>query len=406
MGCILRWTARFASPIALSTQRAGGVTLGNELTFGYNNTDFGILIRNSGKPEIRKLTVTVAATGNETATITLNGVAFTPSLTSGTTAHNAAELAAATYTGWNVTHNGSVVTFLAQSVDAKSGTYSISSTGDADGTFAQTSAGASVNDNFINQTAWNVNKCDGTGAFPMVLDQTKGNVYQIKFQYLGFGNMDFFIENPADGRFQLVHRLQYANANTSPSLTIPDFKVGVFCASLGSTTDISTFAGSFYGAVEGKIDELLNPDSVGNSQTAVGTTLTNVISIRVRLEINGIINLRELDLHNVSGAADGTKPVEFELLLNPTITGDQNWAYHNGNSTDSLIEVMTDKLTVSINSGVTLELGDFSVARLGNFSEDLTNLGIDLKRGDVVCLCAKATSSTSDLEGSLIWKER
>lgn len=405
-GLKLRFTARFDNPIALSTQRAGGVTLGNELTFGYDGTDFGILVRNSGAPEIRRLTLSAAASGNETATVTLNGTEFTVSLTSGTTVHNANELSSATYAGWNVVHNNSTITFLSASVDAKSGTYSFSSTGTAAGTFAQVAAGTSVNDTWIYQTDWNRNKCDGSGPFAFVLDPQKGNVYQVKMQYLGYGSIKFFIENPADGKFELVHDYQYANAFTSPSVTIPDYKIGCFVASLGSTTNLQISSASFFGGVEGKIETLSNPDAHGNTQSSVGTTLTNIISIRVRLEIEGFLNLREVIPLLVTMAADGQKNVVFELLLNPTLDGDPDWEYHHGNTTDSIVEIMTTSVTASVNDGVTLELGVFGVSKTGSEVVDLTSLGIDLKRGDVLTLAGRAVSSTSELTGSLAWKDR
>ena len=405
-GVVIRFTARFSTGIPLSTQRAGGVTLGNELTFGYDGEDFGILIRNSGKPEIRKLTVTVGATGNETAIITLNGIATNVSLTVGNTLHTATEIGATTFAGWNVTVTGSVVTFLAASVDAKSGTYSMSSDGDAAGTFAQLVSGASVNDTWIKQTAWNVNRCDGSGDFAFSLNPTRGNVFEIKMQYLGYGNIDFFVENPADGHFQLVHRHQYPNKFSSPSLTQPEFKIGIFAASLGSTTDISCYAGSFYGANQGKIVHLNNPDGHANTQSGVGTSLTNVLSIRVRLEINAIINLREIIPLIASFAADGTKNVIVELLLNPTITGDPNWTLHEGNESDSIVEVMTTSVVMSINQGTTIELGTYALGKVGSEVLDLSSLDIDIKRGDVLSLVAKTVSGTSEITGSLIWKEK
>lgn len=403
-GLIMRFTARFDTPVANSTQRAGGVTIGNELTFGYNGTDFGILIRNSGAPEIRRLTLSAAATGNETATITLNGTEFTVSLTSGSTVHNAVEIAADSFTGWNVVHNDSTITFLSTSVGAKSGTYSFSSTGTAAGTFSQVAAGAAVNDTWIQQTDWNRNKCDGSGPFPMTLNPQKGNVFQIKMQYLGYGSIKFYFENPADGRFELVHDYQFANANTSPSVTIPDYKIGVFAASLGSTTNLTVSSASFFGGIEGKVKALNNPDAHGNTQTNVDTNLTNVISIRVRLEINGLLNLREVTPLLATVAADGTKNVVYEIYLNPTIAGDPDWQDH-GASSDSIIETMTTKVTISKNSS-TQEVAIIGLSKTGSDVVDLSPMGINLKRGDILTLAGRAVSSTTELTASIAWKDR
>lgn len=62
---------------------------------------------------------------------------------------------------------------------------------------------------------------DGTGPSGMILDPTKGNVYRIEFQYLGYGAIRFSVGNSTTGRFQLVHVIHYENANTLPSLIDP-----------------------------------------------------------------------------------------------------------------------------------------------------------------------------------------
>ncbi len=51
----------------------------------------------------------------------------------------------------------------------------------------------------------------------MYLSPTKGNVYKMQYQYLGFGQLRFFIEDQQTGGFILVHTIDYANRNTVPS---------------------------------------------------------------------------------------------------------------------------------------------------------------------------------------------
>ena len=61
---------------------------------------------------------------------------------------------------------------------------------------------------FIAQADWNRDTFES-------LDPQKGNVYEIKYQYLGFGNIDFYVEG--NNGFVLVHRLEYVNKNILPS---------------------------------------------------------------------------------------------------------------------------------------------------------------------------------------------
>lgn len=89
---LARFTALFESNAANSWQGVGLVNLGDELSFGYNGNSFGIWHRYGGLAEVRTLTITGAATGSETLTLTLNGVAYSIPLTSGSVEHNAWEI--------------------------------------------------------------------------------------------------------------------------------------------------------------------------------------------------------------------------------------------------------------------------------------------------------------------------
>lgn len=56
-------------------------------------------------------------------------------------------------------------------------------------------------------------------------DPTKGNVYQIRFQWLGYGEIQFYIEDPEIGNFVQVHRIQYANQNVNTSIRNPTLQI-------------------------------------------------------------------------------------------------------------------------------------------------------------------------------------
>jgi hypothetical protein len=403
-GAFMRFTARWpTTPPALGTARAGGVAAGTELSFGYSGGLFGILYRSGGLLESRTVTLSAGAGGNETVTVTLNGTAFNVAVTSGTAAATATQLAAATYTGWLAYQNGSTVLFVAQSVGAKSGTYSISSTGTTAGTFAQTIAGVAVTDTFIAQTAWNVDKCDGLGESGFLFDPTKGNVFQIQFQYLGYGEIDFSIENPGTGKFMIVHRIQYANANTAPSLLQPALKVGWFAASLGSTTDFSIFGASAMGGIEGAVHPLRNPFAQDNSKSSVGTTLTSILSLRNRPLFSGAINVDELLIKLASIAVEGTKPAIVEVWVNATLGGTPNWTYLD--ETNSTTEYDTAATTCVTNSNAQL-VATLSLAKSASDIIDFTKVGdVRLNRTDVITIAAKATSGTTDVTAGFIWIE-
>ena len=59
--------------------------------------------------------------------------------------------------------------------------------------------------------AWNGDQLNGSGASAVTLNPQDGNVYRIQFQWLGFGAIKFWVENPNDGTWTLVHTIHYPN---------------------------------------------------------------------------------------------------------------------------------------------------------------------------------------------------
>jgi hypothetical protein len=324
-------------------------------------------------------------------------------LSSGTAALNAKEIAATSFTGYNTYQNGDTVLFVATAVGTQTGTFSYSSDGDSAGTLAATIEGVAVTDSWVYQAAWNMDTCDGNGPSGFTLNPQKGNVYQIKFQYLGYGEILFGIETPGNGEFLPVHRIQYSNANESPSVLQPSLKIGWFAASLGSTgTDMQMFGASAGGFIEGKRGVFRNPDSHSNTKTGVGTTSTNILSLRNRALLNGFLNADELLPLIVTAAADGGKPAVVDIFINATVSGTPNWSYHDEDN--SIVEVDTSGTTVAENSS-TQHIGSIALARLGNGTLNLDELDVHMTRGDVVTVAAKATASTTDVSASISWRE-
>ncbi len=405
-GAIYRFTARFDEGIAGNTQRAGAMNLGNELSFGYNGTSFSILHKRGGSPEIQTLTITVGAAGAETATVTLDGTAFPVSVTAGDTKHAAFELAEESYAGWNVFHNDSDVVFISKTTGDKTGSFSFSSDGTTDGAIVETAAGVTEIDTWIPQEEWNVDKMlDGTaGPSIFSLDPQKINVFEIKQQYLGGGPLFFFIENPNTGQFRLVHTIEYANRNETPSLLQPIFQVGWISENAGNTSNVSIFGSSAGGFIEGPITPFRNPDGHSAVKTGITTTLTAVFSIRVSTLFADKINLTEVQPLRVDCAVDGTKSALIQVLRNAQLGGEPDWQYHSvGNQ---VVEIDAAATTAARNVDDTGEIAIAAVSKVGSVTIDMSQLGIRLCPGDTLTVAVVATSaSTTDATAAITWLE-
>ena len=220
-GAMARFTALFDTPVDLNTQGAGFITAENSFIFGYAGTNFGIIHAFDGMDELQELTLTIAA-GAENATVTINGNPYIVALSGiGTVQGDAFELSEslnAQVPNYTFTSNNDQV--VAQALlPAPQGVFSYSSAGSSVGSWVQIIAGAESTRNFVPQASWNKN------TFPD-LNPQMGNVYQIQFQYLGFGAISFYVESSITGEFELAHQIEFANNNTTPSVSNPTFRVG------------------------------------------------------------------------------------------------------------------------------------------------------------------------------------
>lgn len=381
-GGYAKFTMLFESPIANSWSGVGLVNLSDELSFGHNGTTFGIWHRYGGVAECRTITVTGASGGSTDLTLTLNGVAYTIPLTAGTTAKNASEISTwlnANQTVWGANQLDNTVIIIAQSDGAKSGTYSFSHAS-ATGTITQNKAGVTKTSNHIPQSTWNKDVCSW-------LDTTKGNVAKIYYQYLGFGNCFFFLENPDTGKFVLVHILKWTNTSTRTSLNQPSLRFGMYAYSVGSTSNVVVKCASVGMGVQGKVQKTRNPRAVKNTQT-VSTSFTNVLTLRNRRTYNSLYNQVEIEPIIMSLASESSKNVEIELRTNVTFTGNTNYTTA-GNQLVGDIDT-----TSNTYSNGTL-LASFTIGANGANTQDIERLSIRIPPTIALTIGARVTSGAS-----------
>ncbi len=361
-GIVSRFTAIFTPGVANSSQIIGIGDHGEGFFFGYNGASFGVMSRKDGLPEIRTLTVTTASSDAEDITITLDGDAKSDVTVtaSGVITTTCNEIAAADYSdvgdGWDAIAVGDTVVFTSWTDATKTGTYSLSSATSAVGTFAQTLAGVTAVDTWVAQASWNgADKFDGNGITGVTLDPTKGNVFAIKFQFLGFGAIHFFIEDPDDGEFHRVHTIEYSNANTTPSLNNPSLPL---CGSVrnGSNTSNLTMSTASVSAFGEGVLELIGPRRGVDAAITLGATAaeTPITTIRSTEVFKGTLNRTTSKILLIGASADHTKPVGVKFYLNAVLTGS------SFSSIDSNSTIQQDTAATAFSGGVylfTIELG-------------------------------------------------
>ncbi len=256
---------------------------------------------------------------------------------------------------------------------------------------------------FIPQALWNIDTLTSTsGSF--TLDPALGNVFQIQFQWLGFGPAEFFVEDPETGAFQLVHRLKYANRHQIPSIFNPTLPLRIFVQNTTNTTDLLISSSSLGGFVEGKDTEQLG---IRNSSSGVSVDGPSSIgesvvlaSIRVLETFAGSSNRVEVIPDFTFVNSVGGQEMLFRVVKNATLTG-ASFEEHSPNK--SVVEVDTSLST-------TLEDGNELLSiRIANDTQllDMSLFRISLLPGDTLSVVAtKVNGGGSPRLGTTLgWKE-
>jgi hypothetical protein len=397
-GAVARFTAKFTSGVANSFQVAGIGHAEDGIYFGYSGQNFGILHARAGVREVQTLTLSASATVAGNATIVLNNVPHTIQLSnSANTLRTAYEISTGIYTGWTAQSVGSGVVFLAGAAGPQNAPFLFSGLStNAAGTFSETRSGVLAIENWTPQSQWNGDTMNGTGYSAVTLDTTKGNVYQIGYQFLGYGILNFQIESAANGNnadWVSVHTVRYPNNNTAPNFRNPSFPFTASAYSYGSTTNLELSTASFAGFIEGQKKLNGPPFTYQESSSAVtASAFRALFTIKNSLTFKGKTNQCVINLINLNASVKHTQPVTIYLLKNADLAGNPNFSQYSTNSC-ALYDNSATTATIRDNSQL---LFSISIAELGQESIDINELGFDLQPGEWVTAAARTASSTAN----------
>jgi hypothetical protein len=393
-----RFSGYFENNAANSEQGLGLITIGEEMSFGYNGTTFGIWHRYGGIAEVRTITITIAATGNETLTLTLNGIDYSIPLTIGTIAHNAYEIQSwlnANQLIWGANQIGSTVIINALSDGAKSGVYTYNSSGDSVGNITQNTMGVTKTSNFVAQSQWNGE------ALIEQFDPSKGNLYQISYQNMCWGEIKYFIVDRIRGFYVNVHTVRFVNTTTVSGLSNPAMRVGVYATSLGSTTNLNVYVNSFEAAIDGNVNRTRNPRSITATQDVTTTNETALLTLRNRKTYNYLTNQIEIEPLFINIANDTNRNIRIRVRTAVTTGIEQNFVSAGNNLVADI-----DRTPI-VYTGGTL-IASTAVAAAGISNIDLNMRQITLPPDLMMIITAERTAAiggNNNIEATLDWYE-
>lgn len=408
-GVICRLTSIFGSGATDTKQLAGIGNRESGYYFGRVGTGFGILHRESSKREIRSFTIN--AQGSVTVTVTLGGQSKSFAIVGGSNANQTSYLISQqdysqVGSGWIAESFDGTVYFISNVPGPIGGTFSITVGGVSIVSSTSTvQAGVLPVETFISQSSWNIDTMDGNGASRISLDPSKGNIYGIGYQYLGFGDPVFSVENPETGLLTDVHRIQAANARTSLVIRNPTMQASWLAINSGSlATSVSLKGGS-----AGVFNEGLVIRNVGISfaadatRSSISTSIVPVLSIRTNRVYNGQCNYGEIDVFNLSAGCDGgsaasNKFLKLYLYKNAVLDGPVN--FQNVDSTRSLVSTDTAATTVTTDSR-TQFMKSIVIAANNSVTLSLENENFNLTPGDTLTVAAVRAGS-ADVDAAIV----
>ena len=416
-GIVTRFTAMFTQGVAGSRQFVGLANQENRVSFGYDGDKFGIVRSTGGKATIMLMTMTAAPNAGQTATITLNGVAYTVALTAGTTDQAVVSIVnrSGGYGGWLMQQTDGAMLWLAPSLGPMNGTFSFTSTGNATATFTVKQAGVAQTDNWTYQADWNVDRMDGSNTITtnpsgMTLDTTKLNVYQIAMRWLGAGVISYAVEDQASGTMVYVHREHYVNQNIKPHIDNPSFKIAYTATNTTNTSNITVKGASMYGAVEGTIHLNELTRSWFSSKSGLAQNVTHhMLTIKNSVVTNGlaganngnyVINAKEAILKSLSMSVQSTDPSQVYLFFEPT-TFSANYTYFNIPYCNEVHSTDTGTFNTAVDTPIYTGL----IAINGTINIDLSAYRITIPPGSWISIALRSTNGITQATAALVWSE-
>jgi hypothetical protein len=171
----------------------------------------------------------------------------------------------------------------------------------------------------INQSSWNIDKLDGTGASGITLDVTKTLIYFFDYEWLGVGTIrfGFFV----DGVPYYCHSVHNSNVNTLVYMSTPNLPLRYEIQNSGTGTASSLVHICSTVITEGGRTDVGYPRSLNRATNTLTTNndalIYPLIAIRLKSGYLGAL----VRLLNFNLQCSSASTYAYYVILNPTVTG-------------------------------------------------------------------------------------
>ena len=257
--------------------------------------------------------------------------------------------------------------------------------------------------NYSPQSAWNVDKFDGTGPSGKTIDFTKAILFVIDYQWLAIGRVRFGFE--VDGTLYYAHHDGHAGELTAPYMTYSNQPVRYEIRQTGTGSGLVRQICSTVQS-EGGQENVGKEYNIDNGLITIQSgAYTPILGLKLNPNNPNLLNIiKQIDVVNV-----GNKPAHYALFINPQLSSPLTF---------SPISTISTMMSAAGNGSVTVTEGVSGYRLVGNYcavgqvgqsaptsnqeiQANLARFGIGINGDtDVIVLAAKGLGGTTDVYGS------
>lgn len=249
---------------------------------------------------------------------------------------------------------------------------------------------------FVPYEEWN--------GFKPTFDKTKGNVYSIAYQWLGYGVIRFQMERP-NGTFVLVHQINYPNSASAPSLGNPIMKFWARVINYGNNTNLTLKVPSVGIVSEGPTEIRSVTRGLGvRKHITAAAGFTNIVTLKNAATFNSQTNMVRARLLSIHVSGTGTSDLTCKIVRNGVF---------NTGSTFQDISTNLSLISYDLDAGV-LDAGfglggnQYAFVLEGNTGGahiQVPALEIYIEPGETASVVCKSESGNPDVGVGINWGE-
>jgi hypothetical protein len=266
---------------------------------------------------------------------------------------------------------------------------------------------------WVAQTAWNGDKCDGAGVSGFNWNPLFGNVCQIKYPYLGYGNITFWVQDSATSKFILCHTIKYINTTAAVQLTNPNLNFYAHAFNGGNTSSLTMYIGSVGIFVSGERAFTSSPKWAADNTKAGITAETSILGLRNCTTMNGVANTGLIRLNSCSFSSSSVAKIAaagfLRFRVGATLGGTPAYTPISGTTADNGVTLTAANSLASFDIAATTCTGGSFIYSIGGSDAgsvviDLTSFNLFVGPGEILSLSGFGSSALF-MGATVTWTE-